>query len=221
MTIDPNTSAALQSGILEPVIICRLDVLGDPVLSWSGPGNFAPSGTGDQALDGHVFSSVSGVPVEISDFSQTGNISEPVRIELPAHDLDQVLLRQVIRDNRVWQGRKAWLWLGLLDTDQAGLVGAPIRIYTGYITSINVSINDEESIASVTLDQDLQRSSSRPFRWTEHANIFPGDTASTYVHGLFNRPTGVKGSVNSDPVIRATPAPDPGYRENQIVAFER
>lgn len=194
MSIDPSTEAALQGDVVRPVFIGRFDILNDPLTAWTGHGLYAPSSSGDSALDGYVFTPTD-APVEISDIDQSSSIASPMSLLFPAHKLEEDVLRQVVRDKRQWLGRKAWIWMGFMNAEQNALVGHPLRIYSGYMTNMKIDVSLTQSVARLTIDQDLARSRGGRFRWVDHARIRPGDTASTFVQKLFNRPQGVRGTT--------------------------
>lgn len=182
---------ALEAGVVRPVLIGRLDILGDPLVAWTGPGTFAPTTSGDPALDGQVFLGMAPY-IALSDAIEDQSIGGPTQITVSGHDLDQELLRQVVRDKRTWRGRGAWLWLGLLNADEASVVADPVRIKTGIIAQMTIARSGEESSVTVTIDRDLGRAEGALFRWVDHiTRIFPGDLWSTFVVQLSNQPGGI------------------------------
>lgn len=198
----PNPTAQMQTAlarpVLQPVFIGRLDILGDPVTVWDGPGLFAPTGTGDTALDGQIFSSIAGA-VALSNIKEGAGISDAVTATLFGIDIDDPLLRQVVRDNRVWRGRRAWLWLGLLDqTDETKpVVVSPTRLKSAYMTQMQIERDTESGVVVVTIDEDEARAQGPVYRYTDQRRFYPTDTAADFVHKLANSPQGVHGR---DPV---------------------
>lgn len=186
----------LEDRVVRPVLIARLDILGDPVLGWTGPGLFAPSGTGDVAMDGQVFDPQT-APVDISDFTENQGIDEAVTITMAATDLDQDVLRQLIRDKRTYLRRKAWIWFGLLDETEAGVLPNPERLKTGYITSMKMMRSEGEEVVEIVIDEDLGGVKGQELRILDHPRFWPGDTFSSFVLALVNRPGGIKGAVSS------------------------
>ncbi len=181
---------ALSDRVIRLVLIGRLDIATDPVTAWTGPGIFAPSSTGDSALDGQIF--VAMAPFEgLTDILEDQGIGGPVTLTLTAHDLDFDILQQVVRDARQWRGRKAWLWLGLLDEDEATVIANPARIKTGIMSEIIIERTDTGSVAHVTIDKDLGYAKSAPFRWLDHASFYATDTWSSFIVQLANKPQGI------------------------------
>lgn len=186
-----NTQTALQANHVIPVLIGRFDILDDPVTAWTGPGLFAPTGTGDAAMDGQTFQPI--LPVfEISDIQESQSLSGPMTITLSGHDLDATLLRQVIRDRRQWRGRKVWLWSGLLvTTDEKTVVTNPYRIRTGVMAMMESTINSGGAGVVVTIDDDLGGAKGAPMYWLSHSRYFPADKWSEYLIKLANKPRGL------------------------------
>lgn len=181
---------ALQGREIRPVLIGRLDFATDPIAAWNGPGVFAPSGSGDAALDGQTFSRV-GAFVDLSVTKEDQGIGAPTTLTVTGHDLDEEALRQVVRDKREWRGRKAWLWLGLLNADQATVVSDPFRLKAGIMSQMVVRRSQEGAVIEITIDHDLSNAQSAPWRWTDHARVYPGDTFSTFITKLANKPEGL------------------------------
>jgi len=192
-----DLSAAMQTAvaapIVRPVLIGRLDIKDDPVTAWTGPGIFAPTATGDAALDGETFDPL-GPFVDVSDIHEDQSMGEPVVIRLHGHDIDETLLRQVVRDKRVWRGRKAWLWMGLLDSDNFTIIANPARIKTGVISRMEIRRREGESIVDVAIDDDRANSRSGPFRWVDHVRFHAADTFSAHVIKLANKARGLEDS---------------------------
>lgn len=182
---------AVQAGVIRPVLIGRLDIATDPVVAWTGPGIFAPVGTGDAALDGQTFQPLAPF-LEMSPISEDQGIGGPVTLSLTGHDLDEEALRQVVRDKRQWRGRKAWLWLGLLNADEKSVIAAPVRIKTGVIVGMTTLRNKETAEVRVTIDEDLGNARSAPYRWIDHSRLYPTDTFSAYIIKLANKPAGLE-----------------------------
>lgn len=181
----------LESRAVRPVLIGRLDILNDPVLAWTGPGIFAPSGTGDSALDGQTFSP-SAAFVSISAVSEDQSTGGPVTLTATAHRDDEPLLRQVVRDKRAWRGRAAYLWLGLLTENEDAVIAHPVRIKTGVMSTMLVRREAETVGIDVVIDVDLGNSRSAPFRWVDHQRVHPGDTFASFVTRLANKPQGFR-----------------------------
>lgn len=192
MTRDLTASmdTALAATVLRPVLIARLDIRDDPLYAWTGPGAFVPVGSGDTALDGNTYLPAEGL-VDIGTVAEEYSAGGPMRLTVTAAELNDVLMRQVVRDRRIWQGRKAWLWLGLLDTDDMTVIPWPVRLKTGVISSMEVTRGGRGGpVCTVTIDADLGRATGAAYRIKGHALVWPGDTASTYLVRLAQGPLG-------------------------------
>ncbi len=180
---------SLEASVIRPVLLGRFDIVTDPLIAWTGPGTFAPSASGDDALDGQVFVNLAPF-LELSNITEDQGIGGPANITISGHDLDEDLLQQIVKDKRQWRGRSAWLWMGLLNTDEATVVADPARIKTGVMTQMVVTRDQRTASVTVTIDKDLGRANSAPFRWLDHARLFPADTWSSFIVDLINKPGG-------------------------------
>lgn len=202
-------STALAERVVRPVLLGRLDILTDPVIAWTGPGVFAPSGTGDAPLDGQIFVSVAPF-IQMTNIVEDQGIGGPVTLSITGQDLDEDLLRQIVRDKRQWRGRSAWLWLALLDVDEATVIADPVRIKTGIMTQIQVASSAKDAVVNVTIDRDIGNARSSAFRWVDHPRLFPADTFGTFVSKLANKPEGFE----SRTLVDFTPGRREGGGEN-------
>lgn len=181
---------ALEGAVIRPVLIGRFDILNDPLVAWTGPGTFAPTSTGDPALDGQVFFGMAPY-IEMADVVEDQGIGGPTTLKVAGHDLDEELLRQIVRDKRTWRGRGAWLWLGLLNVDEATVLPDPVRIKTGIMAQMTMGRDGEDATVTVTIDRDLGRAQGALWRWLDHTRIFPNDAWSTFMIELANKPEGL------------------------------
>jgi len=178
-------ATALQGGEVQPVIVARLDIENDPVKAWSGPGLFAPTGTGDTALDGNTFDPAEGF-VDITDIQEDQGTGNLVAITAKANDLDASLLRQIVRDGRLWIGRDAFLWLGLLE-EEKNVVVNPTRIKTGVMVEMEIKRESDTNLVVVTIDVDLRNEGAAPFQILDHPRIWSSDTFATFMVRLSNK----------------------------------
>lgn len=201
---------ALEAGTVRPVLIGRFDILTDPLVAWTGPGVFAPTGSGDAALDGQTFFNMAPY-IELTDVVEDQGIGGPTTITVSGHDLDEDLLQQIVRDKRQWRGRSAWLWLGLLNADEATVVVDPTRIKTGIMSQMSTTRDSTQATVQVTIDRDLGRARSAPWRWIDHVRLFAADTWSTFVIELANNPEGLTDRPIHNPDFRDPRNPDPRF----------
>lgn len=200
MTVTAATLAAASADVVHPITIIRIDIVDDPVLYWSGHGLFSPLGTGDSALDGNVFSSVAGIS-EISDVIGQDGMSDPVTASMFGVNIDDPLLRQIIRDGRRWRGVKCWIWQGFydLDDDDRPVVSYPRRMKTGVLTKIDVERHKDVGVVIATIDEDEDAAYIQQHRYDSQRDFFPTDEAADYMHMLANNPKGIHGSNYTGP----------------------
>ena len=179
----------LESPVIRPVLIGRLDILTDPITVWTGPGTLIGSGTGDAAFDGQTFTNMAPF-LEMADITEDQGIGEATSLTVTGHDLDEDLLWQVVRQRYQWRGRRAWLWMGLLNEDEATVIADPIRIKTGIMSLMTVERAADKATVTVTIDRDLGRAKGAPWRWIDHQRLDPNDLWSTFIQDLANTPEG-------------------------------
>ena len=105
--LDTATAAAFQLSDLPLGFIIYLDILGDPLLTWTGLGDlaFAAAQTGDAQLDGNTFTG-SGNIFEIGAMADSIGGSDVMTISLTGVDITLPLLRQLIYNRNRWQFRR-------------------------------------------------------------------------------------------------------------------
>jgi hypothetical protein len=190
----PMTSAmstALSGQVIRPVLIAYLDILSDPISMWTGAGTFVPTGSPDAILNGKTFYSSQSF-ADVSDIKEDQGIGGPVTIILKAEALDQDALRQIVRDRRQWRGRAAYLWMGLYNESLNAVLEYPIRIKTGIMASVSVVRSKAEVYIELVIDADLQNAKTAPFRLLDHGRVWSGDTFSSFIIELSNKPAGLE-----------------------------
>lgn len=180
----------VQKEIIRPVWIVRLDIVGDPVLAWTGRGPFSPVGTGDGALDGNTFVGLGNLG-KISEIKDEEKGSSAVTLTLPGVDLNLEALRQVVLNSNTWQFRQAWIWFGLLN-ETLGVINNPTRLKTGRIDQMLVNSSGDEGSVSVVLES-FQSYAAQPLmsRYVEQKEIDATDKSQDFVHDLANKQPGV------------------------------
>jgi uncharacterized membrane protein YgcG len=196
--LDPATREAAQSATVWPAWVIRLDIKDDPVLVWTGLGQYVPSGTGDAALDGLTFEGIANVG-EIGAVVDAREGSQAVTLALAGVDLTDEALRQVVFDERTWQFRDAWLWVVLCDED-GDPIGKPVRIKKGRMDQMNHEEDDGEGRVSVEIEShQAYVGQALGTRYSEQPEVDPTDTSQRFVHDLANKIAGIgdKASVTS------------------------
>jgi hypothetical protein len=184
MTLQDRVTAP----VVRPVFVGLLDFAGDPAMGWTGPGLFAPTGTGDPDLDGNVFSSVEGA-AEISDFVETLSGARGVSVTFSGHDNDAEAMRQIVRDRRVWRLRKAKIWLFFLSDDEKTVHPEFRQLFSGVIAEAR-TVRKFGAPATIILDLDidLQNAGGAPSRLLDHARFNPADAFSSFILDLAKGP---------------------------------
>lgn len=201
MTRNLNSAVgtALASSPYRPVLIGRLDIEDDPVYAWTGPGIFAPTGTSDPALNDNSYDPAEAF-IDITPVEEDMGNGGPLTITMSGTNLNDDLLRQVVRDKRAWRLKPAYLWVGILDTDMHSVIGEPFRMKTGIMAAMKVVRDADQAIVRVTVDEDLGRAQSAPYLLRDHSRVWASDTYSTYLGNLANKPGGLESSDIRTPV---------------------
>lgn len=175
----------LAAAVVRPAHIGVLEFKDDILRGWSGPGTFAPTGTGDADLDGNTFESAAGA-VEISGFGQDQGLGTPVTVSFAAGEMeDEDVVRQLIADRRAYLGRKARFWLGFLTADESSVLPEIEPMFSGVMVSAQTQRQPgDPAIISVTCDQDTQKANAAPLRWIDHQTHYSGDTATSHINDL-------------------------------------
>lgn len=151
---DSTAAAALDAQIVKPVWFAYFDIDGDPVRANTSGRDWTPSGTGDDDLDGQLFTGIGAAFVNISSVQVREGGSESVTAELsglPGID-DETLA--TIGDRANWQGRVARLWRVIRNAANVQQGGYQ-AYYTGYMTALDIGGNDQGQIIRVTIETYL------------------------------------------------------------------
>lgn len=193
--------ASMQAEVIKPQIkpvwIVRLDIETDPVYAWTGRGQFTAAGTGDAALDGYTFEGVANFG-EISAIKEDNTGSGMVSLKLAGVNVTEEVLDQIINNAYRWQGRRAYMWIGMLN-EQYGVVANPTRIKTGLMNQLKLVDGGETATVMLTIESHQAFiSRATRTRYITQIEIDPNDLSQTYIHDLANR---------SPPIGEETPRP--------------
>lgn len=186
--LENATKTALDQPVLPLAVILYLDIQDDPLYAWSGIGNlvFGPGETGDPSLDGNLFSGTGSI-IEVSTVSEGVGGSDALDITMPGVDINEPLLRQLIRDRKRWQFRRAVVWAMVLDPDTGAIEGKPFRIKTGRIDRMPFAENDKQGVVKCKIEgQQAYGNTPLATRYGEAIDINPNDVSGKYVHSLAN-----------------------------------
>ena len=186
----------------------HLDIADDPITVWTGPGVFAPTGTADTALNGKTFDSVGSAPaLSISPVTDDDRGVSPLSVTLSGADLNADGAKQFLRDRRAYQGRRALVWVCLLDEEYQDALAE--RYYTGLMSTVAFQDGAEPSL-SLTIDRDLRVVRTPPRRLVRQKEIWPNDTFADFVTAAANG--------NASPQ-QAPPTQVPSFNFNQFQRF--
>lgn len=151
---DATAVAALQSQIIKPVWYAYLDFLGEPVRANTSGANVIPAGTGDDDLDGYLFTGITNEFGTISPVKFAPGGSETVTAELsgiPGID-DETLA--ILANPLNWRGRDARIWRVIrnaLNVQQGGYH----NYYTGKMVDVKLGGSSTEQKIVVTIESYL------------------------------------------------------------------
>ena len=203
MTYDNRAQDITQRG----AFAVRLDIDNDPIRVWTGPGVFAPTDTGDLALDGQTFESVGGAPIiQVSPVTDGPDGVSQLSLSLGGADLNKDAAIQFLRDRRSYQGKRAYVWECLLDENYTDAFAR--RFYTGIISHFSFQDGDD-AVITCTLDRDIRLLRNPPRKMTRQREIWPGDTFADYAVDAANKPYGP--GKETPPPTQYNPFPE-GFR---------
>lgn len=142
--------------------------------------------TGDSVLDANVFKGV-GDMLQISGVSEGVGGSDALEIQLPGVDLNSNEMKQIIRDRKKWQFRRALVWLVLFDEITGQLAGKPFRIKTGRMDNMVYEEGRDGGIIKCMIEgQQAYGDEPLNTRYSEQVDLNPADTSQKWVWALAN-----------------------------------
>lgn len=193
----------LKAAVVKPAFAGFFDFASDPIHGWTGPGIYAPTGTGDADLDGNTFGSASGI-LEVSDFGENTSLGDEFRISFSIADDLLDPYTQLIVNRASFLGRKAVVWRVFLAADESAVLSYVDRMFTGVMSSASMKRGaDGGGQITIVCDQDLQKARNAPVRWIDHQLFVAGDTASSFINDL------TRGAVTASRAGPGTPTPAP------------
>ena len=178
-----------QKSHIRPVVFVYFDIASDPIAFWSGAGVVSGATSPDAAFNALTFLDGKDV-IGVSDAIEDNNIGGQLTVSLRADDLDEVSLRQFVRDRREWRGRPALVWLGFLDTESNAIIEWPTRMKTGVMTDVSITRSTATVALDIVIDSDLRNSRVGGYRVINHQTLFPTDTFTAFMVELANKPRG-------------------------------
>lgn len=202
-------ATAFGAAVVNIAWLLRLDIDQDPVYAWTGLGPLViPPGTyTDTRLNGITFEGLANIG-EIGKISDGVQGSQAVRLSLPGIQLTDDALRQIVYDQRKWQGLPGYLWVVPL-TDAGALWGQPVRAKTGRMD--NLKVEKRKGTGLVRIDLESFNSYSQQglmTRYSEQKELDATDTSQTWVHDLANKLAGIGDKANATANVVNTFAQD-------------
>jgi hypothetical protein len=216
--LDTATAAAFQQSDLPLAFIIYLDILGDPLLTWTGIGDltFSAGQTGDAQLDGNTFTG-SGLVIEVGSATDAVGGSDVLTLSLPGVDITMPALRQVIYNRNKWQFRRAWVWMMVLDPTTYAIVGKPFRIKTGRMDQMPYSENANGGIVSCKIEgQQAYGKQALMTRYSEQPDLDSADNSQNFIYSLANM-TAAMGTPSATPQALAPYSGVQGFNYNGYV----
>jgi hypothetical protein len=198
--LDTATSAAFQQSDLPIAFIIYLDILSDPLLTWTGIGDltFGSGATGDVMLDGNTFIG-SGNVIEIGTATDAVGGSDVFTLSLPGVDITMPILRQTIYNRNHWQFRRAYVWMMVLDPTTYAIVGKPFRIKTGRMDQMPYTETDKGGIVSCKIEgQQAYGKQALMTRYSEQLDLNSSDNSQNFIYSLANM-TAAMGTPSASP----------------------
>ncbi len=193
----------LKAAVVKPAFAGFFDFASDPIHGWTGPGIYAPVGTGDADLDGNTFGSASGI-LDVSDFGENTSLGDEFRITFSISDDLLDPYTQLIANRASFLGRKAVIWRVFMAADESAVLSYVDRMFTGVMSSASMKRNpDGGGQITIVCDQDLQKARGAPLRWLDHQFFVAGDTASSFINDL------TRGAVTASQSPGGAPGPAP------------
>lgn len=136
----PAVMAEIAAASKRPVFLVKLETTGGWVRAWNG--------IGDLLWNGETYAGV-GAFGGISPIAESGDLrASGIRLTLSGIPVGQIATAQLIR-----QGYPAWVWLGLLDSNNR-LLADPIALFSGQTDT--VTLEDAPSSATITVSCETE-----------------------------------------------------------------
>lgn len=213
---DSTAAAALGDPVIKPVFFAFLDFVDDPVRANSSGHDITPSGSGDPDLDDQLFLGIGHEFVDVSSVRVGMGGSESVTATLSGlPELDAETL-ETIGDKANWQGRVARLWRVIRDasnTQQGGFQA----YYTGYMTALAISGDENGQIITVTIETYLAAFSTAPNRtYLDQERYDSGDLSARAAIAIVNGVSGANGNTPTGTPYYQGPGRQFDFREQML-----
>ncbi len=193
----------LKAAVVIPVYIGFFNIDADPIRAWTGPGVFAPTGTGDADLDGFTFNSAAQL-LRVSDFTESDGLSDAFSLTFSVADDELDPYAQLVANRAAFLGRKVVIWRAFMNSTESAVLSYIDRMFVGVMTAASMQrITGSGGELTLTCDHDLQKARTAPTRWIDHQFYNPTDTATSFINDL------ARGPVTAS-IVTATTGETPG-----------
>lgn len=161
---------AAQAEIVRPVILCKLEYDGGPVLANTSP--YKITYAGDDFLGVGNLGNISAVPESIELMSKG--------LTLTLSGIPSSMVSIALSENP--QDRPATIWLAFLDENHK-LIPDPVELFSGLMDTQSIKMGDT-AVVTVTVESrlaDWERQRSLRFTHEEQQELFAGDMGLEFV----------------------------------------
>jgi len=168
--------AAVNAGVVRPVLLCRLDFESDPLLVHSGVGTITH--------DGEDFLGI-GAYGGVSEVTE-GSDARPYDVDLSLSGIPTEFLATTMGEQ--YQGRGAALYIGLLDADHQ-VIDEVKQIWSGYMDYPDIVLGETATIAVRCRGRANDWNRARVIRYTKEwlRSVYPDDSGLDYVTQMVDR----------------------------------
>ena len=137
------------------------------------------SGYGDLVIDGHTY-------LGVGQFGSIGPISETSDLKANGMRLGLSGVPMSTLSNALgldFQGKPATVYFGTLN-DARQIVGAPYKLFAGFVDTMQIDENGETAVISVAIESrliDMQNPNESLYTDADQQRRFPGDRGFEYV----------------------------------------
>lgn len=177
-TLNTNTVNALGNTTVSPRIMIKA-MFDTPVYVWTGEQE--TSYLGDTYITGGSIIGFDGVE-ETSDMGATGIT---LSLALSSDNVTSDLLTKAITDD--YQGNSITIYLALVAQATEGFLGAPFKLFDGYINQITAEDDGEVALLTLTAESNLLRLGrkfTRTYTDEDQKYHFPNDDGLEFVAAI-------------------------------------
>lgn len=189
-TIDADAFAAAGEEIVRALMLASLDFAEGFVRLTTAPFDVAVDADGDGATES--YQGVGGLG-RLSAIEETSEI-QPTSGELELSGVDPEMISIAL--GSYYQGRKARIWLALLDAGHA-IVGDPVEIFTGRMDTMKIEVGETATVTLTVQSRLADWENPRVRRYTneDQQALYSGDKGLEFVPQILNKKLNWGGEV--------------------------